>query len=296
MSEFIFSQSSLYYLWLLTLGLSFSSFFTFVKFYFQIKKTIIGRVAFFVSSCFLLWGVATAVLAIPSIAETQFYITIFLSIVSFAGIAGIFAAYHEALISNVLNPTGLAKHRFPLLTNILSCFTLVIATIGILRFVLNNPVLNALMEGMSIMTGLGLIFLTGPLIVLIPKKRLKKIVYLGASISFIIALVALIGHWLAIPSLYAPLTGGGTSISTALGLVISSIGLAIIFKKDLRIRIAKLTLATIILLISILAILGYTTQLSVLYSSSSFARLSIPTAICFALIGTTFFVNSWRNL
>jgi hypothetical protein len=296
LSEFIFDQLLLYYLWLLTLGLVFSSFFTFAKFYWKIKKTIIGRVAFFVSICFLLWGVAIAVLAIPSVAEIQVYITIFLVIASFAGIAGIFAAHHEALISNILTPTGLAKHRFPHLTNVFSCFALVIALIGIIRFAVNNPVLNALMEGMSVMTGLGFVFLAGPLVALVRPKRFQKLVYLGACVSFIVAIVALIGHWLVIPILYAPLPGGGTSVSTALGLIISSIGLAITFQKDLRVKIAKLTLSIIILLISILAILGYITQLPVLYSSSSLATLSIPTAICFVFIGATLFVNSWRNL
>ena len=152
------------------------------------------------------------------------------------------------------------------------------------------------MEGMSITTGLGFVFLAGPLVALGSAKKIRKFVYLGAIISFIIALLALIGHWLAIPVLYAPLPGGGTSVSTALGLVISSLGLTIIFQKDLRIRILRLTLAVIVLLISFLAILGYVTQLPVLYSLGSFARLSVPTAICFVFVGLASFADSWRNL
>lgn len=66
--------------------------------------------------------------------------------------------------------------------------------------------------------------------------------------------------------------------------------------KDLRIRIRRLTLFVIVLLISFLAILGSVTQLPVLYSLNSYARLLIPTAICFVFIGLANFLDSWRNL
>ena len=296
MSEFIFDQLLLFYLWIITLSLALSSSITFTIFYSKIKRTIMGRVAFFVSICFLLWGVAAIVLAVPSVAEIQIYIAIFLIFASLAGIAGLFAAYNEALISNILNPSGKSKHRFPNFARILSSVTLGVALIGILRFALNNSVLNSIMEGMSITTALGFVFIAGTLVAYLQQKRFKIILYLGAVTSLIIALLALIGHWLEIPILYSPLPGGGTSIATAVGLLISSIELAIYCYKDLRLKFVKLTLSIMILLISILAIFGYITQLAVLYSASSYAKLSIPTAICFVFIALTFFLNSWRNL
>lgn len=295
MSEFIFDQIVLFYLWIITLSLALSSFITFTKFYSKIRKTIIGRVAFFVSICFLLWVVATMVLAVPSIAEIQIYIRMFLIFASFAGIAGIFAAYNEALISNILTPSAKSLQRFPYLARILCSLSLVVALIGIFRFAFNSSFLNSLMEGMSINTALGFAFIVGPLVVYLQLKRHREFVYMGVITSSTIALLALIGHWLEIPILYSPFPGGGTSIATAIGLIISGIELAIFCQKDLRLKFVKLILSVMILLISVLAISGYIFHIPVLYSASSFARLSIPTAVCFLLIAVMFFLNSWRN-
>lgn len=98
------------------------------------------------------------------------------------------------------------------------------------------------------------------------------------------------------PNLYAPLSGGGVSISTVMSLIAASIGLILARHQDVRAKIILLISGWFVLFIAVLALLGYLWGIPGLYDLGPFSRLSIPTALGLILIGTTLFWRSWKTL
>lgn len=293
----VFEAAVPYYLWLLTITVTISSASLITKFSLRMKRTLIGVTSFYFSLSFILWGAATVSMSLHHfVKEIEIYLVIYMLISSLASLAGIYAAYHGMVIQGILVPNGVRGVEPKLSNAVLSALAFVIGFVGFARFALNNPLLNAMMEGMSILTALGFILLAVPLIALSRPKLLNEILYAGAGLTLTMAFVALIGHCLDIPVLYAPMPGGGLSVSTAMGFIGASIAVVFPRRQDLRAKIARLTLAVFVSLIAILALLGYLLNLPILYASSSFARLSIPTALGFILIGSALFWRAWKVL
>ncbi len=259
--------------------------------------TIIGKASFFVSLSSILWCAATITMALMHLSEINIYVILYTLIASIAGLIAIQAMYHGMTMQKLLRPDNIKKENLKLPgVQIICIFAFLIGFVGFIRFGLNNHTLNDMMEGMSILTAIGFLSLSLPLILFQRYKISNNIFYACGGFTVLIALTALVGHILKIPQLYAPLPGGGTSVSTAMGFI--GLGLWIILTKhtSLKNRITKATLATFVLIIAILAILGYITNSPMLYASSSFARLSIPTAIDFILIGSATFWYTWKTL
>lgn len=294
MSSSIFDQVMLYDLWLLSLTLSISASLILFSLYLRSKGTPIGRNAFYVSLSSLLWSFALVAYAIPSIEKVEVYVGIFLVGSSFACAVSMLGAYERAKIQGILTPSG-RKKQDSRTWLALSVLALNVAFIGVLRFILSNPTLLNMMEGMSILTGLSFILIAGSLIALSRPTFPNKFIYLLIGLALAIAFTTIFGHWLEIPALYAPLPGGGTSVSTALGLIIASLGVAVARQRGLKAWVVKVNTAVGVLVIGVLAVLGYILGLPTLYSASSFARLSPPTALCFVLVGFALLLRNWRT-
>ena len=292
----------LYYVWLVTLTLAISSALAFEKFNMKIRKTLLGETAYYVSMSFLLWGVAVSFLMLPSMEKISDFTGIFLGIASLASLMALRSAYSMEIIQGILAPdtvgqTGTQETRILKDPSTILCgLAFLVGSVGVLRFVLNYTFLNEMMEGMSISTGLGFVFIAVPLILSVRPKFSIRLLYMGAGLTFILAFAALIGHRTGVQVLYAPLPGGGMSISTAIGLILLCIWGASMKWQGLKSRIARLVLSVCVLLIAIFAVLGYIFNISTLYSVGSFARLSVPTAMCFILIGMALFWRAWRAL
>jgi hypothetical protein len=113
------------------------------------------------------------------------------------------------------------------------------------------------------------------------------LIYLGAGTALIIAIIVLIGYYLDIPALYAPLAGGATLMETAKGFIVASLGVALARQRGLKAWIIKINLSVGVLFIVALAFIGY-----VLHHP---ALLTFPTALCFFLVGVALFWRTWKT-
>ncbi len=296
MLENIYGMVLNYYLWLFALTLAFSSSILFLKLYVRSRGTPLGKVAFYISLNSLLWSIAIAVLSVPSMMMVGIYTDIFLVATSLAGVASIIGAYYRALIQGLLTPTGDGKPWQLRVYYALCGFAFAVALISIVLFALNNPILKNAMNGLSILGEVGIIFLTGSLIALVRLKRLKILAYLGISVAFILGVLVLAGNWLLIRFLANPFSAGFTSDLTAVGLIAASLAAALSIRSKLRARTAQFIPSTTVLLIAVLAIIGYVINLPMLYNGGVYVGLSTPAAICFLIIGSAQVWFGWiRN-
>jgi hypothetical protein len=284
-----------YYLWLLGLTLAFSSSVIFFKLYIRSKGTPLGRVAFYVSINSFLWSIAIAVLLVPSMTMSGIYTDVFLLVSSLAGVASIVGAYYRATIQSLLTPSGDGKSRDLRVYYVLYGLAFAVAFLSVIRFDLGIPIWIEAMKGQSIFGEVGIIFLTGSLIMLLKSRPPRKLAYIGIALALIIGFIALIGNWRLIRFMFNLFHTGYTSDLTAVGLIAASLGGVLSVRRGLRTWTAQFIPFTVVLLIGVLALVGYTISLPTLYNGGVYVGLSIPTAICFLLIGSAQVWYAWNR-
>ncbi len=284
-----FGQALNYYFWLLALTLAFASSVIFFKLYLKSKGTPLGKVAFYVAINSFLWSMAVGVLSVPSITMVGIYTDIFLLVTSLAGVASMLAAYYRTVIQGLLTPSGYGNLRSFRLYYLPVGLTIAIALFSVIRFVFNIPFLNATANRMSFWGAFGILFLSAALIML-ARSRPRKLVYIAIAASLIIGIIVLLGNWFLIRILFNPFTSGPTSDLTGEGLILASLGALLSTRQGLKAWIAQFIPSMGVMLMAALAIIGYIANLPTLYNGGFYVSLSIPTALCFLLIG---FAQAW---
>ncbi len=297
MSEFIAEQALNYYLWLLTLTLSFSSSIIFFKLYLKSRGTPLGKGAFYVSINSILWTIAIGFLSVwvSSMAMLGTPAWIFLSLTSAAGIASTIGAYYRAQIAGLLNPRGEEKTHITLCYS-LSIMAVLVAIFNDVFLAIDSRFMNIGANGMSVFGSLAMILAAGSIIALtLPKSPLKRLAFLCAILASLIALLAIIGYWLGIKSLYSPFDGKAISDLTAVGLVAASLWTFLSLKRGDKAWTARFIPSASVLLIAVLAVVGYIIDMPVLFNGGTVMKLSVPTAISFLLISSAQLWYSWKR-
>jgi len=277
-----------YDVWLAALIISFSSSTILIHNYLKSRKTLIGRTALYYALSSLIWSISISVYTFPTVELVEFDEGFFfLGLAFLAGIIMILAAYDRAKIQSILTPSGKEMHESRFLSA-LSFLVLAITFAGILRPVINSPFLNSAMGSTSILTDVGLILTSGSLIALARPNFPKKFIYLLAGIVFIIGFVILFGFFAVsyLSPLDAFLPGGGTWLEAAKGLLVASLGVALVMQRGLKAWFAKIILAVSVLFIAILDLVAQ-------YYLNHPVFLSNSVALCFIFIGT---VQLWSAL
>ena len=235
-------------LWLAALTLSVSSSIILILNYSKSRKTPIGNAALYISISSLIWTIVTITaylyLGVPNLA------LYFLFLAFLAGIFTTLGAYERAKIQSILTPSGEERHGSRTLLA-LSVLVLAIALAGILRPIINSPFLNSAMGSASILTTVGLILISASLIVLSRPEFPKRLIYLLAGAAFTIGFIVLFGYYAVniMSPLDAFLPGGGTSIETAKGFILASLGVVFATQRGLKAWFAKIILAMGILFV-----------------------------------------------
>lgn len=296
MPEYLHEAPLVFYLWVLTLTLTVSSALLLTRFSLRIRKTIIGRTILHISISFIFWAAATASMALHHAEAIEVYGAVYMSLASMASLFTTYATWQGMVIQGILVPGQIGRTEPKHASAILGSAVFTIGFVGFIRFALNNPFLNAMMDGMSVLTAVGLMLLSVPLITGYRVKFSDKIVLAVAVLTLVIATISLAGHVLAIPILYAPLPGGDVSISTALGFIAAGIYVLLAKREAMKIKVIRLNIAVFILLLAVIALLGLLLDLPALHSQSPFARLPVPTALGFILVGSAFSWRVWKTL
>ncbi len=295
LSEIVLEQPFNYYLWLLTLTLSFSSSIQFYRLYVSTKGTPLGKVAFFISINSFLWSLALGFLAVASITMIGVDSWIFLTIVATAGIASSVGAYYRAQIVGLLHPRGEKESHFPF-CYAMSGLTIVLVIVGDLFDVLNIQLFNTTVYVISILGSFGLLAVALSIVALtLPKSPRPRYTILGAGIALAIAIIVLFGHVFGVPTLYSPFGGKATSDLTAVGLGVASAWTLLSLKRGVKVWAARFIPATGVLLIAVLALVGYFTNMPVLFNGGTMVKMSVLTAACFFFIGLAQLWYSWKK-
>ncbi len=297
LSDFIVEQALNYYLWLLTLTLSLSSSIIFFKLYLNSRGTPLGRGAFYVSINSILWTIAIGFLSlwVSSMAMLGAPAWIFLSLTSAAGIASSIGAYYRAQIAGLLNPRGEEK------THIALCYSLgilavLVAVVNDVLLAVGSRFLNIGVNGMSILGSLGIILAAGSIIALtLPKLPNKKIAFVSALFASVIGLAAIAGYSFGIRFLYSPFAGKPVSDLTAVGFIVAGLWVLLSLKRGDKAWTARFIPPACVLLISVLAIIGYIVNMPVLFNGGTTMKLSVPTAFSFLLLSSAQLWYSWRR-
>lgn len=271
-----------YYLWVLALSLSITTIVVLFKFALS-KKGLLSKSSMFLASGFTLWTFAIIVHVIEHpILEWDMYISIFTYFIGSLYMA--YLAYYQEQVTHFLQ-TIKQKRIKPKITKISLYLGIVMAFMGAARFFLGIDLLNAMYEGMSIITAIALLLVGISLLPQLLPKKFKRIPKETVYLPFIMGIMALVGHFLNFPLLYAPIPGGGTSIPTAISILALCMALLTFpYNNNLKVRMVGWGLINAAILFASLGLVGHVFNLPVLYGAEFFARLSIPTAITILLI------------
>ncbi len=279
----------LYNLWLATLVISFSASIILFHNYLRSRKTPIGRNALFTSISSLIWSISISIYTYPEIEHLQYDLGFFFLTIGFlAGIFTMLAAYERHKIQTILTPGGKGKYEWrPLL--VLAILTLAVVILAVLTPLINSSYLNSRFDGMSMLSALSLILLCGSLIAFTRPEFPRKLIFLFASIPFIIAFAVIFWYYFVDYSspFDASFIGGGTTLETAKGILIASLGVFLAFQRGLKAWFVKIMMATGIMFIVILDVVAYFGGQPVFFPDS--------VALCFIFISLAQFWHTLRT-
>jgi hypothetical protein len=223
------------------------------------------------------------------------YTDIFLVIAILAGIASIFGAYYRGMIQWLLTPSYDEISRDLRVYYILCGLAFAVAIFGFIFNALNISFWKVTANEQSILGDLGIIFIAGSLIILIRSRPPRKLAYFGVVAAIVIGFLILAGNWLLIRFLVNPFHTGHTSDLAAVGLIAASMGAVLSMQRGLKTWVAQFIPVTLVLIIAILAFVGYMTNIPTLYTEGAYVGISASTVICFLLIGSAQIWYAWNR-
>lgn len=279
----------LYNIWLVTLALNFMSSLVLLSNYTNSQGTPIGRSAFYFFLTSFLWSVTSTIITIPIFRQNEYSVNYFYtSIMLLAAIALSLGTYERARIQMLLTPGAIQQTRDNRLLFILSVCTVGIALIGLVGNILNNPTLNILFPGMSVLTNLGFILIGGLFIALTQPKFRYKLAYVGSAILLIMGFTLIMIELLGVYAPFSPLLLGPEEVPIAVVFIIASLWIAIAKRARQRLRwwMARIVMA--------MAILSSVAIQSAAYFLHHPAIPSIPVLLLMVLAGGAMLWRSWK--
>ncbi len=304
--EEVLALVSNYYLWLLTLTLVFASSIIFFKLYQRSRQTPLGRASFFNAVSAFLWSLAIAVLSVPSIIMAGVFSTAFLVATSLAGIASILAAYYKAMVQWLITPSEDARPRDLRVFYVLCGLASLLALFSIISVSLRVPFWLQIMGTRSVLGDVGVFILAVSLIAVFRYERLRKLARIGIAVAIAVGVYIFVDNWvlgwiaLSIRSsilqfFLNPFNGGFSSDLAAAGLIVAGLGAFLSIRKGLKTWTAQFIPSTCVVVVGVLALLGYGLNVPTLFDEGLWVALPALTSACFILIGLAQVWYAWNR-